>query len=410
MPAFVVFITSKDRSDPPQPGSYITVDGPGEPCDVRPEQKCSSCKTVLSARQAKAAIVVQAGLTPAQYELVQLEPDDLNDAYATMRTLLTNLRRRFPNATFVSDYTGGTKTMSAALVLAALDRGDSELAVMLGQRSTLQRVEDGTEMATAVDVRNWRIQRSLHAAEELFDRYDYAAARGVLEGVLRDISVVPALRTQLQRTVQLARGFDAWDRFAHVDALRLLQPFASALGAHFQALLLLNGKGKTSGYEVAFDLLRNAERRAARAQYDDAVARLYRLVELLAQQRLFMQYAQTTSDLNVASLPIELQAQYEAQRDPKSGKIRLGLQEGYNLLITLRDPLGEAFAHVRGPLSNALTTRNSSILAHGLTPIAKAAYDDLFAQVETLLQIAAQSGLRFGRRPAQFPAFTEIAA
>ncbi len=34
------------------------------------------------------------------------------------------------------------------------------------------------------------------------------------------------------------------------------------------------------------DLLRNAERRAARGRYDDAAARLYRALEMLAQMRM----------------------------------------------------------------------------------------------------------------------------
>lgn len=43
---------------------------------------------------------------------------------------------------------------------------------------------------------------------------------------------------------------------------------------------------ENGGYEQVQDLILNAERRAVQERYDDAVARLYRAVEMVAQVRL----------------------------------------------------------------------------------------------------------------------------
>lgn len=406
-PTFVAFVTSKDQSGPPpRLGSYTTVDGPGEPCDVRNAVRCPSCKAEISPRQAKPSIVAQAGLAADAYQIIQVEPDDLNEAFATLRDLLADLHVRFPHDKLVTDYTGGTKTMSTALALAALERGDCELTLMLGDRPDLQRVADGTQMSSAVDTRSWRVQRSLDLAAEFFDHYDYSAAEQSLTGVIRDIVLTSALRTTIQRRVQLARGFDAWDRFDHATAFSLLEPFAKALDSHWKTLLCLNGRGKTSGYEAVFDLLRNAERRAARARYDDAVARLYRATELFAQIRLQQQYDLHTSDLDLSKLPEALRSIY-ADRPSSDGKIRLGLQESYALLGKLDDPLGSAFAQVSGPLNNALTRRNQSILAHGTRPMNQHDYHDLASHLYTLINTA-RPQIKCGNEAPQFPPLKAI--
>ncbi|MEI7644326.1 MAG: TIGR02710 family CRISPR-associated CARF protein [Chloroflexales bacterium] len=406
-PDFVVFIASKDQPDKPNSGSYVTVDGPGVPCDVRSAVKCPACKAEVSPRTASPSIVARVGLAPAAYQVVQIEPDDLNEAYADVRMLLADLRIRFPDAALIADYTGGTKTMSAALTLAAIERGDCALALVSGPRGDLVRVTDGTQMSAAVDVRNWRVQRSLTLADDLFNRYDYAAAEQSLAGIMRDVGLTPPLRSAVQRRVQLCRGFDAWDRFDHSAAFALLQPFADSLGTHWKALLALTGRSKSSGYEPIFDLLRNAERRASRARFDDAVARLYRATELLAQTRLNLQYGVNTSDLDTAKLPEPLRVVYGSSPE-EDDKVRLGLQKAYALLGALSDPLGVAFTSVSGPLNNALTRRNHSILAHGNIPLYQADYTDLHAHLHTLIN-AARSALKLGREPVQFPTLTEIA-
>jgi hypothetical protein len=404
-PDFVAFIASQD--DGGKAGSRRTVDGAGMVADERKERRCPKCNEVIEPKQGKPSIVVQVGLQADQYEVATVPPDDLTECYATCRRVMADLRQRFPSARMLADYTGGTKTMSSALVLTALERGDCELSLVSGPRTDLVRVADRSESAMPVDTLGVRAERRLALAEELFDSFAYRSAESTLEQFARGEALPASFRQAIQVRITLCRGFDAWDRFDHALAARLLQPFYGKLGRLGEFLRFLNGQARPLGYEAVFDLIRNAERRAARSRYDDATARLYRAVELLAQQRLLLEYDLDTSDLDLQKVPEGLRQPYEAQQDREDAKIKLGLQDAYALLIGLGDPLGQAYMQARNPLSNALKQRNSSILAHGLAPVGEDGYQELARQVTALIQ-GARASVKFGREPDQFPKLKEI--
>lgn len=404
-PDFVAFVASQDAGG--KGGSARTVIGVGNVADLRNERRCPSCGEVIEPKSGKPSIVAQVGLASDRFEVHTVPPDDLSENYATCRRVMADLRRRFPDARMLVDYTGGTKTMSSALVLAAVERGDCELSLVTGQRSDLIRVTDQTETAMPVDTLGLRADRRMALAEELFDGRAYRSAQATLKEFGRAAALPARLRDTMDVRIQLCGGFDAWDRFDHSLAEQRLRPFAGQLGELWSALLAINGKAKTTGYEPVFDLRHNAERRKERARYDDATARLYRAVELLAQRRLQLEHELDTGDLDLQRLPEPLRAGYEARRERDDGKIKLGLQEAYELLVALDDPLGHVYAGMRKPLANALKHRNGSILAHGSTPIDERGYLDLAGQLETLIEQAGPA-IKMGRAPRQFPRLKEI--
>ncbi|GAP62850.1 hypothetical protein ARMA_1273 [Ardenticatena maritima] len=349
MPDFVYFIASAQ--------SRATVDGEGRPCRQYNGEDLP-------------AIVKQAGLSPEQYAILELtDPDSLSTCYAEMSQALADVATRFPDAEHIVDYTGGTKTMSVSLVLAALD-GNWKVSLVKGARTDLVRVADGTEIAGLVNIGEVRARRRLQEVRALFNTYEYRAAENLIRALLQSAPLSVPLQQLLRDWIALCRGFDAWDRFDHARAEELLRPHAKTLGPVWRFLLALQGKGKHSEYEPVFDLLRNAERRAESGRYDDAVARLYRAVEMLAQIRLRREYGQETGDIDVARLPETLRAKYEALRD-EDGKVRLALMRAYDLLHDLDDPLGRAFAQQKKEILNALKRRNASILAHGTEPLSE---------------------------------------
>ncbi|MDZ4721782.1 MAG: TIGR02710 family CRISPR-associated CARF protein [Roseiflexaceae bacterium] len=405
-PDHVLFIASADQDGKAPGGSWHTVADPGNVCDRKSETKCPQCKAITAPASDKPSIVIQAGLTSDQYSVLQVTPDDLTECYQICRDGLENLKQRFPNARLVTDYTGGTKTMSAALALAAIERGDCELGLVTGARNDLHKVTTGTETALLIEISSLRVQRQIGLAAELFDHFDYAAAELTLTSALANTAVSVAIRNQVQRQILACRGFAAWDRFDHVEAQRSLTSFAQQLGSVFQYLLTLNRKGKYSGYEAVFDLIANAERCAKRQRYDDAVARLYRATELLAQQRLDQHYQIRTSAVDLLRLPEALRESY-ATKSKQDGIIQLGLQDNYQLLFELNDPLGHAYQQLSGPLRNALTARNNSILAHGQMPMNRAAYHNLHQQLNTLIQDA-QHNIKLGRAVPPFPEYRTL--
>jgi CRISPR-associated protein (TIGR02710 family) len=130
------------------------------------------------------------------------------------------------------------------------------------------------------------------------------------------------------------------------------------------------------------DLWRNAARCAARGRYDDAVARLYRLTEWVAQWRLMQKHGLDAGRMDWSK--VSPQEMVRAGLGEQTGKATLsGLMQAWKL-IAAKEPDGPVakflegrFAHKdakktgEGRLRDMLDLRNKSILAHGERPLPK---------------------------------------
>jgi CRISPR-associated protein (TIGR02710 family) len=125
----------------------------------------------------------------------------------------------------------------------------------------------------------------------------------------------------------------------------------------------------------------NADRCSAQGRYDDAVARLYRAVEMLAQKRLESKWGIDTSRVESDKIPENLQDQYRKFQQP-DGTVRIALRRAYELLSELNDPVGLSWQKDMKKLLTSLEKRNNSILAHGTIPLGEEDY----MQVENTLQ------------------------
>lgn len=377
-------------------GSRITVDGPGNPCDQ-------------SKGEGRPSIVAQTSLSPDRYEVVELEsPDDLPALYEVFVRKLRDLRQKYPDAQCIADYTGGSKTMSVALVLAALECG-WELSLVRGQRADLVKVVEGTEIASLVDAAEVRARGQMEEARRLFNAYAYSSAQAILEGIVRSAPISRELMQRIQNWVVLCRGFDAWDRFDHQRAFQILQTVQSHIVPQWRFLKRLVGQDRPSGYEPVLDLVRNAERRAAQGRYDDAVARLYRALELLAQIRLRAAYQIDTGDVKLESLPLEVRSRYEKRQEMEAALgrdrvLKLGLRDAYELLAELGDPVGRVMKEKEGRLQYVLSQRNQSILAHGTSPIRKEEY----RRVHEIAVDLIEAGLKAINVQVDAPQFPEL--
>jgi CRISPR-associated protein (TIGR02710 family) len=174
--------------------------------------------------------------------------------------------------------------------------------------------------------------------------------------------------------------------------------------------------GRTSEDLVA-DLANNAWRRWREGKYDDAVARLYRLTEMLAQRELKERYDIKAANVKLDRLPAELHSKLEGYRSERDDKIKIGLAACYWLLAELESRvrpvdgqddgvgsppgLGAAFA-ASDRMPGLLEARNRSILAHGLEPVAQEVCEGFFREVMVLCRVAVPD-LDARRRELQFP-------
>jgi len=373
---FVYFVCSSGSK-----GSRRVVDGKDKPC-----RETKSDGTLISLP----SIVEQTGLKPENYEIIELDdPDDFQMCYDRLCDLKKDMEKRFLNSDLnvIANYTGGTKTMSAVLVVFSLFV-DWNLQHNVGKRVDLIRVRSG-DIPVPVEISKIRLYQHLRTAKEFIQNYYYGEAVRVIEEAIRNSRYIDTeTRKNLITLEGVCKGFYEWDLFCHEKALRLLESHGQIVGnwLGFLKKLINVQKQWEGGYEEIEDILLNAERRGVQNRFDDAVARLYRAVELLAQVRLKKQYKLDTSNLDMSKVPESVRKKIIPDDD---GKVRIGQRWAYEILASMEnEPVGMVYRNWERKLSDALTKRNSSILAHGNIPIDKTTYDEVSNTVNSFINEA----------------------
>ena len=396
-PRYVCFFCTDRDPVTGSPGSIVQVTGKGKVIKANPGDAGPTLQNIPA----------QAGLDAERFEARMIPADDLDGAFFAMRDAVAELAERFLGAPFIADYTGGTKTMTAALVCAALERDDVELQLVAGARPNIVRVEDGTEQAMAASVDRLRIHRSMVLYLRAWRRFAYHEAAEGLDGI-RVTSGSPD-RPRLELARSLSRALAHWDDFEHESALSFLDGYASRVASRFPQMLstlrlLALAKENDKRREPArlFDLWLNAERRAAQGRFDDAVARWYRLMEWTAQWQLRMGVGADTADFPRDLLPPDTNP-----TPGRDGKIKLGLMNAWQVVnYHLSGPAKVFIAKHENRLRGLLELRNNSILAHGFEPVKEADWQDLHSWTKesflpVLRALATKAGLK--NEPKQLP-------
>ncbi|MBW1953416.1 MAG: TIGR02710 family CRISPR-associated protein [Deltaproteobacteria bacterium] len=291
------------------------------------------------------------------------------------------------------DFTSGTKAMSSGAVSAGIFHQCESLKYITGERRH-GVVVDNTEKFITVQPAAIYARHDLRLARELILRLRFATA----EEILRDLNpnLLDAEEQELHRNLRrVTHAYRAWDMFHHTDCRSRFdkvswevlrgEPFRPSAAA-LTLLDRLAGREEQSRSEaLLLDLYNNACRRGLEGKFDDAVARLYRAAELLAQQLLSgPPYHLNSSDLDLTRVPASLRDLLERSRDDTDGKIKIGLHLDYLLLAELGHPVGRAFMENK-PLRNRLSERNQSILAHGLKPVTQSLFNRLKSDLVSLI-------------------------
>ncbi len=363
-PAHVVFLCTDDM--PGQKGSRIQVEGTGSCILAAPRDE----------RPSLPAIPVQCGLAAGQWTLAIVPADDLDGAVAAMGRAIADQRRSRPHAALIADFTGGTKTMGAALMLAALEAEDIRLQIVTGNRPDLRQVRDAMPMVAPVRVEALRLRRDMALCMAAWAHHGYDQAASALAALA--VPGDPSLRRNLQWARVLSAGMAAWDRFDHAGAQALLAGYESQLapwlGARWASLKII-AENEEGDRRVAplrlWDLWLNAQRRARAGRHDDAVARAYRLLEWTAQWLLASERGWHTADLPA---DVALAAGIPANRN---GQYQAGLYAAWQLAAThVGGIVADFFAAQEGPMRDHVQHRNHSILAHGFTPLTAAQWQE----------------------------------
>lgn len=359
-PEYVCFFCTERDARTGQTGSDVQVVGEGKVIKAEPQAEKPTLPNIPT----------QAQLRKSRFECRVVPADSLDGAVAAMRTAVAELLGKWPGSRLIADYTGGTKTMTAALVLTAFEFNEVELQLVAGARPNLLRTADETEQTRVASVGALRLRKTLVDCLDAWTRFSYDEAAEGLAAIRAPIDT-PGAET-LPFATAMSKALAHWDRFDHASALRLIEPFGSRVMALYPKLLpnvkLLTKDGRGREPARLFDLWQNMQRRAAQGRYDDAVARWYRLVEWTAQWQIREHLGVETNDFPAEKLPpfVEVAAD-------EAGKIKVPLLKSWEIVAaTLGSPCDGFFDRHGGALKDLLQIRNNSILAHGFDPITEA--------------------------------------
>lgn len=332
--------------------------------------------------------------------------EELGPCYRELRRRLPEILRetRVPSAEVLVDYTAGTKTMSAALVLAAIElfQQFSYVGGQQREKSGLGIVVDGKERVLYQD-NPWAALalREVERAMDLWAGCQFEAAAGIL----RNVAPRVPQRLRFEAIASLADAMAARHRLDFNQAKKAIDRLQGCLPPLFDGRedhgLLAFAKnaqtlctacsGKTPGSPLLRELLDNALRTAGQSRFEDAAARLYRAMELQGQlwladatDRLFVMGRCKPED--TAKIPDAIRSLPFFKDDPHRG-VRLSLEEVFRALAALHhpratvivadldatDPNGKTISRWRGGTEK----RNASILAHGVTPIGSDGFEQM---------------------------------
>lgn len=313
----------------------------------------------------------------------------------------------------MSRETRGTKAMSAALVLAAIRHELPQLRYISGgKRDERGMVVPGTEIVSEVRTTMATARKRLDDALGLMRHGNFAAVIEIIptrdnaRGLLWPENFVD-LADQVRT---MARYHAAWDRLDYKQAQQvdlsacqsapppwnsflpppkirewvttLAQPLPELLPERAMKLRLL----------VA-DLLANGERRLRDHQYEDAIIRGYRVLELIGQIRLFergFDSAELDADQpDIRAFQKKLSDKRSQPLAEKDGKYQASREQVARLLKHLGDPLANDLLKLGNQSEGEikLSRRNYSVWIHGFEAIAGSDSGPIRKLYDTLEQL-----------------------
>ena len=325
------------------------------------------------------------------YEIVILEDiDNFNDCFEAIEAeiwkfdMLSDEKHEI-----IMDYTSGTKTMSSAMACCGMFYSKDLITVSGDRKNGI--VSLGTESIKYQNLYKVYDKISLMRMRNHFNANRFYTASEILETIV-DVNLPK------EDLINLVKAYYAWDNMdfeiaydylTKVDLEKLaFNDIRDDLKINLKALgtIVRSPHENLKNCYILASLINNSIRRAEEYKYDDAIARLYRAFELIAQIRLG-KYGLKSSDIEVDILKdknVDGEFIEALEKTRQDGKIRIGLIKDFELLAELDDDLGKEFIENRNRINNLTIKRNNSILAHGLESLDKDDFDQFEELVESL--------------------------
>lgn len=292
-----------------------------------------------------------------------------------------------------ADVTRGTKAMTAGLAMAAMAHRLGCIRYISGKREG-GIVTPGSEIPKDVRPAHALRRLDVHRAIDFLKAGNYRAVEALFPEAPNVVDK-GHLSEEVRFLAWAAKFWGAWDRFDYIGAQKYLnerknnlpknppelaRPFLPS-EEQDKALRLLAGKAAPEADDnaaycraLAADLLANAERRLAEGQNEEVLVRLYRVLELMAQLRLFEHGIDTESvDLNDPWVKQWVEEE-KVPLQPNSGeRCSMPRKKAAELLLYLESRAGDEKGTAMAQKLNDLQwlgdwgpqMRNRSVLIHG---------------------------------------------
>ena len=323
-------------------------------------------------------IVKESGLLPAQLDKAIIERSDGLDVYEKVKEKWDE----WGFERIAIDMTGGTKAMVSGAAVAGSFLKVDIIYVDSKFGWILKKSYPGSERIVRLG-NPFDVFGDLEEKEgiELFSSYNYAACErvfGKLSGLSRD-------PRKFEYECALSQGYGAWDQFDFSkayskinEAIRTAKQYGirydGKLDKQLEILRILRKTPKTDFFSLlkednftnhlVVDIFCNAERRFEQGRHDDAIIRIYRILELLAQHKLACKGIDTG---NVSIEDLKVRERFEHLTEKIYGARRgisekIGLMDAYILLYVLKDELLDE-AEIK-ELKERLFIRNELLIEH----------------------------------------------
>ncbi|MCY4409518.1 MAG: TIGR02710 family CRISPR-associated CARF protein [Caldilineaceae bacterium] len=347
--------------------------------------------------------------------LRSLSVTDAPENYDHLRNILTEN----PNGSFLVDSSGGVKVMGLSLAAAAFWHR-VPVVYQLGEEVKGIVKPFSAKLITLDNPFVHFGSTELRSIQNLFQSGNYDAASALCDNMREGIRDLPTLG-KLDILQEFIHVFSSWDSFAHsrleddpirktAEMLRAVQVKMARFGLNFadDSVITDNihfleeiesswtvGQRSINERFRLVDIYASSQRRARAGKYDDAVARLYRCLEMSASICLdrdcgidnlrnpnFRFFEKILGDRRKMEAAFEKEAGYAFP----TGR-SLGLRDQMTLLGLSSQPVHRQVAgnYRRMYKEKLLEMRNRSILAHGTVPISEDEYQEFDRLTRTIV-------------------------
>jgi len=305
------------------------------------------------------------------------DSDDFNESFYKISRQVDS----YKDCEVIIDYTSGSKAMTMAASIVATQKM-KKLIFVDGPKNEKGNIIHGKEELKIQNLENVQDKVKLDKFKDLFNNNRFEAAHNEVYNLNMAKNEDKNSEIKILNYLFLSKTYAFWDKFNHDLAGKFFktgyyQTFGSMkdqLKRNNKALNIINDSNNTNlkYLYILASMINNAKRRCGENKFDDAIARLYRALELISQIDLY-RYGLNTSDINPMNIkkisPEAYNFIFPKLISDYQGKCTTrGLDNNYVLIHMLNhyDEVGIYYKENRTKIMRIISHRNNSILAHGL--------------------------------------------